>query len=54
MKSNTNDVKKLVSGNASDFEMDLYKLINLYVSAGLKKSDLIYKMEYVTKSCKMS
>jgi hypothetical protein len=43
-----------VSGSASDFERELYKLINAYVSAGLKKPDLINKMEYVTQSCRVS
>lgn len=43
-----------VSGSASDFEKDLYKLINAYVSAGLKKPDLVHKMEYVTQSCRVS
>lgn len=43
-----------VSGSASDFERELYKLINSYVSAGLKKPDLVHKMEYVTQSCRVS
>jgi hypothetical protein len=43
-----------VNGSASDFEMELYKLINAYVSAGLKKPDLVHKMEYVTQSCRVS
>ena len=43
-----------VSGSASDFEIELYKLINAYVSAGLKKPDLVNKMEYVTQSCRVS
>jgi hypothetical protein len=43
-----------VSGSASDFEMELYKLINRYVDAGLKKPDLVAKMEYVTQSCRVS
>ena len=43
-----------VSGSASDFERELYKLINAYVSAGLKKPDLVHKMEYVTQSCRVS
>lgn len=49
-----NSIKPVVSGSASDFEMELYKLINLYVDAGLKKTDLIHKMEYVTQSCRVS
>jgi hypothetical protein len=44
----------VVSGSASDFERELYKLINAYVSAGLKKPDLVHKMEYVTQSCRVS
>ena len=43
-----------VSGSATDFEMELYKLINRYVDAELKKPDLIHKMEYVTQSCRVS
>ena len=46
--------KTEVSGSASDFERELYKLINAYVSAGLKKPDLVHKMEYVTQSCRVS
>jgi hypothetical protein len=48
------DAKLHVSGSASDFERELYKLINAYVSAGLKKPDLVHKMEYVTQSCRVS
>ena len=51
-------VKKLnipaVSGRATDFEVELYRLINQYVDAGLKKPDLIHKMEYATQSCRVS
>lgn len=36
------------------FETDLYQLINKYCSKGLKKPDLISKMEYVLQSCKVS
>ena len=43
-----------VSGSASDFEKDLYKLINAYINAGLKKTYLVDKMKFVTKSCEMS
>ncbi len=43
-----------VSGSAFDFEMELYKLINRYADAGLKKPDLVSKMEYVTQSCRVS
>jgi hypothetical protein len=45
---------KDVSGSASDFERELYTLINSYVSAGLKKPELVNKMEYVTHSCIVS
>tara|TARA_R110000782_G_scaffold247035_1_gene333683 strand:- start:376 stop:555 length:180 start_codon:yes stop_codon:yes gene_type:complete len=43
-----------VSGSASDFEKDLGKLINDYVKAGLKKPDLVKKMEWMTGNCKFS
>jgi hypothetical protein len=43
-----------VSGNAIDFQDDLFALINKYVDAGLKKPDLINLMEYATESCKIS
>jgi hypothetical protein len=43
-----------ITGNASDFEKDLFKLINSYCSKGLSKADLIHKMKYVSKSCKLS
>jgi hypothetical protein len=43
-----------VSGSANDFEIELYKLINKYAFAGLKKPDLIHKLEYVTQSCRVS
>ncbi len=46
------DVKQV--NTATDFEKDLYKLINKYVSNGLKKKDIINKMEYVTQSCRVS
>ena len=42
------------SGRASDFEKDLGKLVNDYVKAGLKKPDLIKKMEWMTGNCKFS
>ena len=41
-------------GIANDFEFELFKLINFYARNGLKKPDLVRKMEYVTKSCMMS
>jgi hypothetical protein len=45
-----------VEGKAieKDFEKELFKLINFYAKNGLKKPDLVQKMEYVTKSCVMS
>ena len=43
-----------VSGSASELENDMFKLINAYCKNGLKKPDLIKKMEWVTGSCKMS
>lgn len=39
---------------SNDFETELFKLINFYAKNGLKKPDLVRKMEYVTKSCIMS
>ena len=53
-KTNESIAKPIVSGSASDFESDLYKLINLYVNAGLSKVNLVLKMEYVTQSCRVS
>lgn len=44
----------VVSGSASDFEKDLGKLINVYSKAGLKKPDLVRKMEWMTGNCKFS
>ena len=44
----------VVSGSASDFYTDLMKLINAYCKQGLKKPDLVHKMEYATESCKLS
>ena len=49
-----NDAIQNVSGSASDFEKDLEKLINDYVKAGLKKPDLVKKMEWMTGNCKFS
>lgn len=43
-----------VSGSASELETDMFKLINAYCKNGLKKPDLVKKMEWVTGSCKMS
>lgn len=42
------------SDSAYNFERDLYRVINQHVGKGLKKSDLVHKMEYVTQSCRMS
>ena len=44
----------VVSGCASDFEKDLHKLIDTHCKKGLKKSDLVHKMQYVTKSVQLS
>lgn len=44
----------VVSGSATDFYTDLMKLINAYCKKGLKKPDLVHKMEYATESCKLS
>ena len=56
--SKENEIKPLkqpaVSGSASDFEQDLFKLINNYCKNGLSKPDLVRKMEWVTGNCKMS
>jgi hypothetical protein len=43
-----------VSGRASQLEEDAFKLINSYCKNGLKKPDLVKKMEWITGSCKMS
>lgn len=40
--------------DANKFEAELYDLINKYVNAGLKKTDLVHKMKYVTESCVVS
>ena len=39
---------------ANEFEKVLYVLINKYCKNGLKKPDLVHKMQYVTKSCELS
>lgn len=39
---------------ANDLEQDLFKLINTYCKNGLKKPDLVKKMEWVTGNCKFS
>lgn len=38
----------------NEFEKDLFDLINGYCKKGLKKPDLVKKMEWVLGSCKMS
>jgi hypothetical protein len=43
-----------VSGSASDFEKDVFELINKYCKEGLKKPDLVRKMEWILGGCKMS
>lgn len=48
------EVEKEVIIDPTDFEKKLFKFVNLYVSNGLKKPDLVSKMEWVLGSCKMS
>lgn len=43
-----------VGGSASQFEGDIFKLINAYVNEGLSKPDLVRKMKWVTASCEIS
>ena len=43
-----------VRGSASDFEQELFRLVNNYCKKGLEKPDLVNTMEWVTDSCKMS
>jgi hypothetical protein len=43
-----------VSSNKNDFEKELFELINGYCKKGLKKPELVKKMEWVLGSCKMS
>jgi len=43
-----------VNNNATIFEKELYCLINKYIKGGLSKPDLIAKLEYILKSCKLS
>jgi hypothetical protein len=38
----------------NEFEKELLSLINQYCERGLKKPDLVHKMKYVTKNCKLS
>ena len=44
----------IIKGSSNEFEKDLFKLINKYTDKGLKKPDLVKKMEWVLGSCKMS
>ena len=43
-----------VGSSDSEFEKDLFKLIHNYCKNGLKKPELVKKMEWVLGSCKMS
>ena len=43
-----------VGSSGSEFEKDLFKLINNYCKNGLKKPELVKKMEWVLGSCKIS
>lgn len=45
---------RIERGSTSEFEKDLYKLINTYCKKGLSKPDLANKMKYITKSCELS
>jgi len=44
----------VVSGSPNDFEKELFNLVNNYCNKGLKKSDLVKKIEWVLGSCKVS
>ena len=48
------EVMKSPKGDANDFEVKLYALINKHCKAGLKKPELIEKMKYVLRSCEVS
>lgn len=39
---------------SNDFEKELLILINKYSKDGLTKTNLVQKMQYVTKSCEVS
>lgn len=39
---------------ASEFEKDVFKIINTYCAKGLPKPDLVRKMKWITGSCEMS
>ena len=43
-----------VGSSVSEFEKDLFELIHNYCKNGLKKPELVKKMEWVLGSCKMS
>jgi len=43
-----------VGSSGSEFEKDLFKLINNYCKNGFKKPELVRKIEWVLGSCKMS
>ena len=43
-----------VGGSASQFEEDIFTLINAYIKEGLSKPDLVRKMKWITGSCEMS
>jgi len=50
-------IKKNIMKNtmlANDFEKDLFRLINKYCKRGLKKPDLVKKMEWATGNCRCS
>ncbi|MCK9164029.1 MAG: hypothetical protein M0O93_06760 [Bacteroidales bacterium] len=46
--------EKLSAEISNYFERELFEMINKFSSKGLKKSDLVRKMQYVTKSCELS
>lgn len=46
--------REICSGDPNDFERDLYDLVKRHINAGLKRPDLIHKLEYVTQSCRVS
>jgi hypothetical protein len=43
-----------ISGEASQLEEDVFKLVNSYCDNGLKKFELVKKMEWITSNCKIS
>lgn len=49
-----NDIEEMDWFLKQKFEKDLFKLINDYCKQGLKKPDLIKKMEWVLGNCKYS